>query len=219
VSFSYFNPKTKIGTNEHWAIKVSIDTWRKIEPSSKLLAIWNEFKDWSMSFFATDRVHISERINSHRWATSVLQFYTDDPLKHQLSKLTKPEDITLFKLLADKKEQYGNVFNNPVTDICFNEIISRNQIIFCDISTMNTTCATSESKHPLSSLINASLKSQRTEIKIEKRKLRIKLSKNSGTNIQALCQHQVFDTFSSINKTSQDHHCLVCDKKWTEEVD
>lgn len=77
-----------------------IDTWSELEPTCDLLTLWSEFKEWLLSFYATDRIHVSERIASHRWGTQVMQFYVNNPIEHQLSQLTKLEDIALFNLLS-----------------------------------------------------------------------------------------------------------------------
>jgi hypothetical protein len=100
IIFKFLEPKTKNGVKEDWQIQTSIDTWSEIEPTSNLLTVWNEFKDWLMSFFSTERIHVTERIGSHRWKTPVIQFHVSNPIEHQLSKLTKLEDITFFKLLS-----------------------------------------------------------------------------------------------------------------------
>jgi hypothetical protein len=100
VIFTFNEPKIKNSIKEQWQIRASIDTWSEIVPTSNLLTIWNEFKDWLMSFFATERIHVTERINSHRWITPVVQFHVANPIEHQRSKLTKLEDITFFNLLS-----------------------------------------------------------------------------------------------------------------------
>jgi hypothetical protein len=124
VSFRFIEPKSNDGTNGHWKIRASIDAYTDTEVSNNLLEIWNEFSGWLMSFYATDRIKISQRIKGHRWCTLAIQIYESDPLNHQLSKLNKLDDITLFNLLAIR-EGYGKVFENDVADIDLNEVIKQ----------------------------------------------------------------------------------------------
>ncbi len=110
VEFKILEPKTTFGKNEQWKIRASIDTWSKIDPTSNILNIWNEFKVWLLSFYSTDRIYVSERINSHRMSVSTIQFSADNPIEHQLSKLSKIEDTHLFSLLAEQKGKYSHIF-------------------------------------------------------------------------------------------------------------
>ena len=216
VIFKFLDPKTKGGEKDKWKIRASIDTWSEIEASSNLLVIWNEFKDWLMSFFATERIHVTERINSHRWITPVIQFHVSNPVEHQLSKLSKLEDITLFNLLAIRKGQYGEIFKNEVADIDLKDVIERNKNVYVNLDSFKKTGSKGKGKHPLSSLVESAYKTQRKDVAQAKQELALKLSENYGADIHELCEHPITETFGVIAEGQQEHRCLVCDKRWTE---
>jgi hypothetical protein len=60
------------------------------------------------------------------------------------------------------------------------------------------------------------INTQREDVKKAKQSLSLKADLNYGVNIQELCEHRIIDTFGDDVKGIQEHHCLVCDKRWSE---
>jgi hypothetical protein len=101
VRFDTLTKQASSALNKHWKIRAKFDSWSEVEPTSQLLELWTEFKDWLMSFYATGKIQIAERINSHRIVTMAMQYWDSDPVNSSRQKFTSNEDLFLFDALLN----------------------------------------------------------------------------------------------------------------------
>ncbi|OUV23312.1 MAG: hypothetical protein CBC55_01425 [Gammaproteobacteria bacterium TMED95] len=106
VSFADSSPGSEKKGNPDWGITARIDTWTEANVSDELLVQWTRFRNWLLSFYSTKRVHISERINSPRWATMKVQYTNKEPVEIENENLASDDDKIIFDALLNSHEAY-----------------------------------------------------------------------------------------------------------------
>jgi len=203
-----------------WRIKASIDAWGVKDINKNLLELWKNFNTWLMTFFVTERIHVTERIYDHRWITPIIQYGFDirDPAIHQFSKLTNDDDIKLFIAFMKESKQamhsYGHIFDNSFPDIDLKDIIDANDVTYINLDAVDQMNKSEEANLLLPIMIRDIASDQRQQIEEAKSTLAEKSSQNPNTSVQALCDHNIYDSFGDNTHTTQQNRCLICSHTW-----
>lgn len=215
--------------NEYWKIRVSIDAWgTDAKEAVKNWQALKDFCDWFRSFHASDRIQLTERIDSHEMSYIYTQYHSSISMRDFREKLSSAKDRDLFDLLRvdtgeiifDDKEgneaqpaevknktgQYAPLFENSNPIIDFSKV---NYPGYININEIDTLTKTTVGKTILSNLVAPMLTEQVAAIETEKERLQQIIDENPATVLSDHCQHNIKDEFGSKNGT--EFHCLVCD--------
>jgi hypothetical protein len=125
----------------------------------------------------------------------------------------KKTAMTITGKSSASTEFYGHIFDSPVADINFSDILNENKVVYVDLDALNN-CMVSEGMHPLSNIVQKELDEHNNKIKEAKERLALKLTENPRLGADDLCSHEIVDSFGDFDSGFQDNTCLVCRHNW-----